>query len=267
MRMLIVGERINTSRKAVNEAVEKRDAAHIAEDVQKQARAGAHYIDVNAGSRIGSEFNDLNWLVQVIEEAVQLPLALDSPDPQVLGAMARRVRRKPMINSTTAEKSRFEAMKGALQERECDVVALCMDDRGIPKTADQALENASFLVQNLTGMGLPLEGIHLDPMIQPVSVQKENGLLALETIRRLHREFPGVRTICGLSNVSYGLPNRFLVNRTFLVLCIGAGLSGAILDPLDRKIMTNLIAAEALVGRDEYCMRYLKANREGKLTL
>ena len=263
--MLIVGERINSSRKAVNEAVEKRDAAYIAADVQKQAKAGADYIDLNAGSRIGSEMEDLSWLVEVVEAAVDIPLSLDSPDPKVLLGMAKKVKKKPMINSTTAEKDRFAAMTAVFQEREGEVVALCMDERGIPDSTDRALENADFLVKNLTRLGLPIQSIHLDPMIQPVSVNHKNGVLALETIRRLHQEFPGVRTICGLSNVSFGLPNRFLVNRTFMVLCIGAGLKGAIVDPLDQKMMTNIVVAETLMGKDDFCMKYLKANRAGLL--
>jgi 5-methyltetrahydrofolate--homocysteine methyltransferase len=140
-----------------------------------------------------------------------------------------------------------------------------MDERGIPSEVDVALENADFLVKNLTRLGVPLQSIHLDPMIQPVSVNNKKGALALQTIRRLHQEFPGVRTICGLSNVSFGLPNRFLVNRAFMVLCIGAGLMGAIVDPLDQKMMTSILVAETLVGRDDFCMKYLKANRAGIL--
>lgn len=265
--MLIVGERINTSRKLVNEAVEKRDASFIEADVQRQVQAGAHYIDVNAGSRLGSELEDLRWLVEVIEGAVDVPLALDSPDPQVLREMTRKVKKKPLINSTTAEAGRFEAMKGVLKERECEVVALCMDDRGIPKTIDQARQNASFLVEKLAGLGLPLRSIHLDPMIQPISVNQENGRLALETLRHLRRDFPEVQTICGVSNISYGLPNRFLVNRLFMTLCLGAGLNGAIIDPLDQKMMTQIIVGEMLLGGDPFCMHFLKASRAGRLIL
>jgi len=265
--MLIVGERINTSRKAVNEAVGKRDGTYITMDVQKQVKAGANYIDVNSGSRIGSEMEDMKWLVEIIEAAVDVPLTLDSPDPKVLQAIAPKVKKRPMINSTTAESNRFEAMKAVLQERECDIVALCMDDRGIPKTVEESLRNASFLVQNLSQLGIPLERIHLDPMIQPLSVNKDNGVLALETIRRLHKEFPGVRTICGLSNVSFGLPHRFLVNRLFMVLCIGAGLTGAIVDPLDQKMMTHVLVTETLIGKDDFCMKFLKANRAGILVV
>jgi cobalamin-dependent methionine synthase I len=267
MKMLIVGERINTSRKALNEAVERRDGASISAEARKQSDAGAAYIDVNAGSRIGTEMADVTWLVETVEAAVETPLSLDSPDPRVLLAMCKKVRKSPLINSTTAERKRFEEMQTVFQERESDIVALCMDDRGIPSSADQVLENAHFLVSGLSKIGVPLERIHLDPLIQPVSVKSKNGSSVLEAIRRIHAEFPGVRTICGLSNISYGLPNRFLMNRTFMVLCIGAGLTGAIMDPLDQKMMTNILTAETLVGRDSHCMRYLKANRAGTLAV
>lgn len=263
--MLIVGERINTSRRSINEAVEKRDAAFISMEVQKQAKAGADYIDLNAGSRLTSEKEDLLWLIKVAEEASEKPLSLDSPDPQVLLQAIKQVQKKPMINSTTAEKSRFEAMKAVILERECEIVGLCLDEEGIPKTADQALKNASFLIDNLTRLGISPGYIHLDPLIQPLSVHKDNGLLALETIRRLRKEFPEANVIGGLSNVSFGLPNRFLLNRIFIVLCLGAGLNGAIVDPLDQKLMTNILVAETLLGKDDYCLKYLRANRAGTL--
>lgn len=263
--MIIVGERINSSRQAINEAIEKRDINFLAAEVRKQAEAGADYIDLNAGSRVGREGEDLLWLIQVAEEASEKPLSLDSPDPQVLLAAVRQVQKRPMINSTTAEKSRFQAMKRVILERECEIIALCMDDQGIPKNTDQVLKNAAFLVENLTRWGISPQNIHLDPLIQPLSVQKDNGLLALKTIRRLRQEFPGVRTICGLSNISFGLPNRFLLNRIFVVLCLGAGLEGAILDPLDKKLMTNILVAETLLGKDDFCLRFLRANRAGTL--
>jgi cobalamin-dependent methionine synthase I len=140
-QMLIVGERINTSRKAVNEAVEKRDVAYIQADVKAQVEAGADIIDVNAGSRSASELDDLQWLINVIEEAVPARLSLDSSNPDVLAAVVGKVRDLPMLNSTTAEKARFEKMAPVIKTRECDVVALCIGERGVPKTADQVLED------------------------------------------------------------------------------------------------------------------------------
>jgi 5-methyltetrahydrofolate--homocysteine methyltransferase len=262
--MLIVGERINTSRKAVNEAVEKRDMAYIQADVKAQVEAGADIIDVNAGSRSGSELDDLKWLINVIEEAVPARLSLDSSNPDVLAAVVGKVRDLPMVNSTTAEKARFEKMAPVIRERECDVVALCIDERGIPKTADRILENAKRLVDDLEAIGVKRERIHLDPLVQAVSVDNKAALTFLEAIERINRELPGVKTVCGLSNVSFSLPKRPLVNRTFLALAMRAGLQGALIDPLDKKLMATLRATMLLLGQDPFCRTYLKAYRAGR---
>jgi cobalamin-dependent methionine synthase I len=262
--MVIVGERINTSRKLVNEAVEKRDAAYIQADVKAQAEAGAHFIDVNAGSR-ASELADLQWLIEVVEEVVSVRLSLDSSNPEVLLQVVGTVRDMPMLNSTTAEKARFEKMIPVIQARECDVVALCMDDRGVPKLPDQVLQNASRLVSDLEKIGVKRERIFLDPLIQAVSVDQKAALNSLEAIERINRELPGVNTVCGLSNVSFSLPKRHLVNRTFLTLAMRAGLSGAIVDPLDKKLMGTLRATNMLLGKDPFCRAYLKAFRAGML--
>ncbi len=263
--MLIVGERINTSRKAVNEAVEKRDVAYIEADVKAQVEAGADIIDVNAGSRSASELDDLRWLIDVIEKVVGARLSLDSSNPDVLAAVVGTVRELPMINSTTAEKARFEKMAPVIKARECDVVALCIDERGVPKTADQTLENAKKLVRDLEAIGVKRERIYLDPLVQAVSVDNKAVLTFLEAIERINRELPGVRTVCGLSNVSFSLPKRPLVNRTFLALAIKAGLQGALIDPLDKRLMATLRATMVLIGQDPFCRTYLKAFRAGKL--
>ncbi len=263
--MLIVGERINTSRKAVNEAVEKRDVAYIEADVKAQVEAGADIIDVNAGSRSASELDDLRWLIDVIEKVVGARLSLDSSNPDVLAAVVGTVRELPMINSTTAEKARFEKMAPVIKARECDVVALCIDERGVPKTADQTLENAKKLVRDLEAIGVKRERIYLDPLVQAVSVDNKAVLTFLEAIERINRELPGVRTVCGLSNVSFSLPKRPLVNRTFLALAIKAGLQGALIDPLDKRLMATLRATMVLIGKDPFCRTYLKAFRAGKL--
>jgi 5-methyltetrahydrofolate--homocysteine methyltransferase len=263
--MLIVGERINTSRKQVNEAVEKRDFNFIRADVQAQVEAGADLIDINAGSRFGTEMEDLLWLIEVVQEAVSVRLSLDSSSPQCLQKALRRVRDLPMVNSTTAEKSRFESMAPVIQERECDVVGLCMDERGIPKSVDQIIENAQKLVKNLETLGVKRERIYLDPLIQAISIDTGAGLMALESIERIQKEFPGVKTICGLSNISFSLPKRSLINRTFLPLVMRAGLSAALIDPLDKKLMGTLKATTLLLGQDLYCRDYFKTFREGRL--
>ena len=263
--MLIIGERINTSRKQIDAAVGKRDAAFIQDEARAQVEAGAHIIDVNSGSRIGSELEDLIWLIDIIQEVVTVRLSLDSSDPRCLLEAVDRVREVPMLNSTTAEKNRFEQVVPVIQKRECDVVALCIDDRGIPKSANQVMENAKKLIEDLETLGVHRERIYLDPLIQAVSTDTEAGLKALEAIEGIHREFVGVKTVCGLSNISFALPKRPVLNRAFLTLAMRAGLSALLIDPLDKRTMGNLKATNVLLGQDEYCTEYIKAFREGRL--
>lgn len=263
--MIIIGERINTSRKQINEAVEKRDSNFILEEVKAQIQAGAHIIDVNAGSRFGSELDDLLWLIDIIQNSFSVRLSIDSTTPDCIEKAFESVKTIPMINSITAEKQRFEAISKVIKKRECEIVGLCMDDRGLPKTVDQVMENAQFLVKNLEDIGINREKIYLDPSVQAISINQKAAIIAIESIERIQKEIPGVKTICGLSNISFSLPKRHLINRTFLTLLLKAGLSAAIIDPLDKKLMSILITTDLLLGNDQYCRNYLKAFREGRL--
>ena len=264
--MLIVGERINTSRQPVNEAVANRDAEYIQADAMSQAECGADLIDVNAGSRRDSEVDDLCWLIEIIQEALpQVRLCVDSPNPGALKAVLDQVEHPPMLNSTTMERSRFEAMAPIIQMRECDIVALCIDEQGIPKRAGQVLETAGRLISGLESLGVKRERIFVDPVIQAVSANTNAALMALESMERIRREFEGVHVISGLSNISFGLPNRPLVNRTFLTLAMKAGLNAAIMDPLDKNLMGTMRAAAVLLGQDPWCQAYTRAFRDGKL--
>jgi cobalamin-dependent methionine synthase I len=262
--MLIIGERINTSRTEINEAVEKRDAEAIRRDVKAQASAGAQVIDVNAGSRSGSEPQDLVWLIDVIQEEVSMRLSLDSPSSACLLQAIDRVRELPMLNSTTAETDRFERMARVIEKRECEVVALCLDDRGLPKSIQQIIENAGTLVTGLESLGVRRERIYLDPLVQAVSTDPVAAVRTLEALARINQQFPGVNTVCGLSNVSYALPKRHVLNRAFLTMAIEAGLSAVILDPLDKGLMGALMATNVLLGKDEYCLDYIGAFREDR---
>jgi len=263
--MIIIGERINTSRKAINEAVGRRDREFFREEARKQEAAGATFIDVNCGSRLKSEFDDFMWLVDVVQEVVSVSLCLDSPDPKILAEGLKRAKNRPLINSITLEKERYEAVAPLIQGDAANVIGLCMDDTGIPNTSEKIVENALRLVEKLEGLGVKRSSIYLDPLVQPVSVDTENGKAALKSISIIMQSLPGVHTTCGLSNVSYGLPERFLVNRTFLVCAVAHGLDSAIIDPLDKKIMTSIITAEMIMGKDEYCGEFIDAMREGKL--
>jgi len=263
--MIIVGEKINTSRKSIEEAVEKRDAAFIARVAREQAEAGAHYIDVNAGTFVGQEIDYLCWLVETVQSEVGLPLSLDSPNPRALSEAMKRHKGEPMINSISLEEDRFQSLFPIITSQPCHVVALCMAQTSMPTTVEERVQVGSELIHKLTGGGIPLEKIYVDPLVQPISVDTGMGIATLGAINRIMNDFPGVNTICGLSNISFGLPERRIINRNFLALCIAYGLSAVILDPADKQLMTTLVTVEMLLGRDEYCGNFIDAYQNGRL--
>ena len=265
--MLIVAERINASRKAIRAALEKLDAEAIAGEVRAQAAAGAHYIDLNGGTFPGREAELLGWLVDRAQEATELPLCLDSPDPEALAAALARVRGpRPMINSINLEAERFARVLPLAREHGAKLIALAQGE-GVPAaTAAEKLELASRLVEQLVQAGMQLDDIYVDPLVFPVGTDSASALATVTAMREIMARFPGVHTICGLTNVSHGLPARKLVNRTFLAGAIANGMDAAIVDPTDALLMATLYAAEAVFGRDEYCVNFIEAFQDGKLS-
>ncbi|HHX50989.1 MAG TPA: methyltetrahydrofolate cobalamin methyltransferase [Clostridia bacterium] len=262
--MLIVGELINTSRKAIKPAVEERDGVFIQDIAQKQVEAGAHYVDVNCGTMVFNEPETMAWLVETVQAGVSAPLCLDSPNPQALEVGLSLVKNgQPMINSITAEKERFATILPLITKYKAKIIALCMDDSGMPETAEERLGIARRLVEDLTAAGVPEDDIYLDPLVKPVSTSDRAGLEVLETIKAIKDTYPKVHLICGLSNISYGLPNRKVLNRVFLIQTMTMGMDAYILDPLDRTMMGFVYASQALLGKDNYCMQYLTAHRNG----
>ena len=261
----VIGERINTTLKKVKEAVEKRDAEYIQNDVKKQTESGATYIDVNAGARIGHEEEDMKWLLGVVQKATDLPLCLDSPDPKILEMAYAIVKNSPMINSISLEKERFDTMIPFLKGKDCKIIALCMDDSGMPKNSEDIINRAKTIVRELENIGMKREDIFIDPLIQPMSVDNNNGKMVMEAVRTIMKDLNGVHTTGGLSNISYGLPQRKIINRNFLLMMMANGFDSAIMDPLDNDIMAALKTGDMIAGHDNYCMNFLKAVRAGEI--
>ena len=265
--MLIVAERINASRKAIRAALEKLDAAAIENEVRSQAAAGAHYIDVNGGTFPGREAELLCWLVDVAQGATQLPLCLDSADAQALAAALPRIKgERPMINSINLERERFDKILPLARRYQAKLIALAQGV-GVPAAAAaEKVELASRLVEQLIEGGMTLDDIYVDPLLFPVGTDSNSALASVTAMREIMARFPGVHTICGLTNVSHGLPQRKLVNRTFLAGAIANGMDAAIIDPTDPLLMATLLGAEAVFGRDEYCVNFIEAFQAGKLS-
>jgi len=261
--MIIIGELINASRKVIKAAILDQDAETIQKVAKDQADAGADYIDVNAGIFVGKEPEYLKWLVETVQQVTDKPCAIDSPDPAAIEAAISVHRGVPMINSISLEKDRYEKLMPVIAGTEMKVIALCMSDAGMPQTVDDRMKIADQLVNGLLKHNVKMENIFVDPLVQPVSVNKTFGVEFIDTIEKIVSTFRGIHTACGLSNISFGLPARKFMNQTFMVMAIAKGLDGAIMNPLDKKMMANIITAEALSGKDNFCMNYLKAFRAG----
>ncbi len=263
--MFIVGEKINASRKSIREAMERKDADFIIKVARDQHEAGADFIDVNAGTFVNQEAEMLCWLVETVQGALDVPLCLDSPNPVALAEAMKLHKGEPMINSISMETERLDALLPIVTSQSCRIIALCMARTAMPTTVEERVEVASDLISKLTDSGVPVEKIHVDPLIQPISVDTNMGLGALGAIRKIMSDFPGVNTICGLSNISFGLPERHLINRNFLALAMSYGLNGAIMDPNDNKLMSTIVTIDMLLGNDLFCEKYIEAYEQGIL--
>ncbi|MBU0732707.1 MAG: dihydropteroate synthase [Proteobacteria bacterium] len=263
--MLIVAERINSSRKSIEKAVESYDADVIQHEARVQVEAGADYIDVNAGTFVGEELKRLTWVIKVVQEAIDLPLCIDSPDPAVIKAVLPLVNRPPIVNSITVEPARLDGILPLVVAHGTKVIGLCQSEDTLAESAEDKLRLAGQLVERTAQAGVPLDDLYIDPLLYPLATNPQSALATMDAIERIMKEFPGVHTICGLTNVSYALPKRKLINRTFLVAAIARGLDAVILDPTDNALFGALKAALAVAAKDEYCIDYIAAFREGRL--
>jgi cobalamin-dependent methionine synthase I len=263
--MILIGEKINASLRRVRDLVRNRDQAGLIGLAGEQASAGADYIDVNVGTGLGSREDEvaaMQWAVATIQNELEIPLSLDSADAAVLDA-ALKVRdgRASLINSTKAEEESLQEVLPLAERYDTPIVALAMDETGIPRTVEDRLNACQKIVAACGPLDIPQDRIFFDPLVLPVSTDIQQGMVTLQTIMKVKQRFPGAKTVIGLSNVSYGLPQRARLNAAFLHMAVFAGLDAAIMDPLDAELTAAVKAAEVLVGKDRRCRRYLRAFR------
>jgi len=263
--MMIIGEKINGTRKQVGAAIRERDTGLIERLALEQVEAGASYLDVNAGTGPEREAEDLVWLIHTVQKTVDVPLCLDSPNAATLKLAIREVDQQPMINSISGEPERLEHVLPLVAEHQCPVIVLALDDKGIPKTVDDRMAIIDRLVTATRESGIADENLYIDPLIMAISTGDDAGKIACETMRRVREKYPDAHLTGGLSNMSFGSPARKFLNQAFLVLALEAGMDSAIMDPSSPGIAPLLLAAEAVLGRDRFCNRYNRAWRAGKL--
>ncbi|MDY6836237.1 MAG: dihydropteroate synthase [Chloroflexota bacterium] len=267
--MLVVGEAINATNKSVGQAIAQRNKEFLQKLARDQAEAGADYIDVNAGAGNGSMGDAavaMEWLVEIVQEATDKPLAIDSDSPEILKVALDKYRgNNLLINSVNAEPDRLIPIATLAAERDASLVALAMGSEGIPDNVNDRLSACDMIMRQVGRLGVKADRIYFDPLVLPISVDPNQGMITLNTLREVKAHYPTAKTIMGLSNISYGLPGRGLINRAFLLMAAQAGLDSAILNPLDTKAMTFIKVANMLTGNDPFCKTYIKAYRKGTL--
>jgi len=263
--MRIIGEKINGTRKGVAKAIAERDGAYIRDLATRQADADSDWLDVNAGTHPAQEPDDLVWLIEQVQTVTDVPLCLDSANPHALVTAIEAVDRSPMINSISGEEKRLEEILPLVAEHGCQVIALAMDSKSVPATSEERIAIIHRVVEATRAAGVADEQVYVDPLAMTIATDTGSAVTALKTIREVGEAYPACHFTIGLSNISFGLPARSIVNRTFLTLAIQAGLDSAILDPLDQELQAAILATELVLGRDRHCLNYVRAARSGQL--
>ncbi len=266
--MLIIGENINASRKMIREKLSEKDTGFFQHLATIQVQNGAGMLDLNIGDTDPDNKSLMQWLVQTVQEYIDVPLCFDSPYPKLIQAGLENYNfknGKPLVNSVTAEEDRIKSILPLVKQYHCSVVALAMDENGIPENSAGRFLIAKKLIKVITEFGIPQEDIYLDPLVIPISTNSDSATITLETLSLIKENFPHIKTIAGLSNISYGLPIRKNINQAFLPLLMQTRVNGLILDPTDRKLMSLLYSSQVLLGNDLYCKNYLQAYRKGLL--
>jgi len=264
--MIIIGEKLNGTIKSVGEAIAKKDAEFIRNLAIRQANAGSDYLDVCAGTGQSVEVDTLKWMVDIVQDAVETPICIDNPNPNTVAELIPYLKKPGLINSVSGEGTKCEILYPLAKEHGFDVIALTIDDAGIPKTSEHRIEIAGSLVEKASKYGLGPERLYIDPLVIAVSTANQSLSHFVDTMRAIREKIPGVKFTSGLSNISFGLPLRKLINRNFLCLAMYEGMDSAILDPTDKDIRGTLLVGDLLTGKDKNCRKYTSAFRKGELS-
>ena len=263
--MIIIGEKINGSIPSVAKAIETRDEKLILDLARSQTLAGADYIDVCASVEDGIELKTMKWLIDLVQSVSDLPIAIDSPNARTCVECIPFCKRPGIINSVSGEGDKMDVVFPAIADTPWQVIALLNGNKGIPKTAEDRMEVFGQVMEKAKSYGIGASRIHIDPLVEMLCTSEDCISMIEEVMHRIRSAYPSVHITGAVSNISFNLPARKLVNQAFVVLAMKAGMDSAVLDPLDKNLMGMIYAAEACLGIDEMCIGYISAYRKGLL--
>ncbi|WP_407309468.1 methyltetrahydrofolate cobalamin methyltransferase [Desulfosporosinus sp. SB140] len=262
--MIIIGEKINGAIPSVAKAIAAKDADFIRNLAKAQSEAGAAFIDVCASVEDIIELETIKWLIDLVQEVTDTPIAIDSPNVRICAEAIKFCNRPGLINSVSMEGGKIDVIFPLIANAKWECVALLCDDTGIPQNTQKRLEVFAGIMKKAKEYNINPARLHVDPLVQMLCTSEDGINTVVEVIKEIKTQYPDIHVTGGASNISFNLPARKLVNQAFIVLSMNAGMDSAIIDPLNRDMMGMIYATEALLGQDEYCMEYIGAYREDK---
>ena len=261
--MIIIGEKINGSIPSVAKAIQERNADHIRHLAEIQTQAGATYIDILSSVPVEIEVETMKWLIETVQEATDLPISIDSPNPETLVECMPFVNKPGLLNSVSGEGNKMDVVFPAIQGTKCNVAALLNGNYGIPKTAADRLKVFDEIMEKAAKFDIAPNRIHVDPLVEMLCTAEDGINMIAEVMETMREKYPTIHITGACSNISFNLPARKIMNQAFIVLSIYKGMDSAILDPTNSDLMGMVYAAEALKGDDEMCINYISAYRDG----
>ncbi len=257
---VLIGERINpTGKKKLAAALLAGDMDVVRDEAQAQVQAGADVLDVNVGATGVDEVAVLPEAVKAVMEVVEVPICIDSHNPKALEAALKVYRGKPIINSVSGQESVLAEVLPLVKQYGAAVIGLTMDDEGIPQDSERRLAIARKIIERAEAMGIPREDVIIDCLTLTIGSNSKAGLITLDAIRRVRAEF-GVNQTLGASNVSFGLPDREVINNAFIAITIAAGVTCPTVNVA--KVRPTVLSADMILGRDNHSLRYIRAYRQ-----
>jgi 5-methyltetrahydrofolate corrinoid/iron sulfur protein methyltransferase len=260
--MIVIAEKLNGSIPTCAKAIAERDANYIRDIAKKEADAGATFIDVCASVK-EKELETLKWMIDLVQEVTDTPISVDSPDARICVAALPFCKKPGLFNSVSGEGDKFDVAFPVIANTKWDVMALLCDDTGIPKSAAKRIEVFEKVMKKTKEYGIADSRIHIDPLVEMLCTSEDGIAMVVEVMTYIKSHYPKVHISGAVSNISFNLPVRKLVNQAFCVLAMNAGMDSAVLDPLNQDLMGMIFATEALLGQDEMCMEYIGAYRQG----
>lgn len=218
-------------------------------------------MDINAGTNPDRELEDMLWLLEIVQEVTDVAICVDSSSAATLKEVLKHVKKTPLVNSINADPERLRTFIPIIKETGCEVIALALDESksGMPKSNEERMENIAKIFEATRAAGIEDSKVYVDPLIMAVATDNQAGVICFDCIRKIRAEYPEAHITGGLSNISFGLPNRALINRTFLTLAIEAGMDSAVVNPANTALIESMKATDVLLGRDRFCRKYTKA--------